>query len=187
MRTFSSTDSSGKMLVIWNVREMPRRQRARRRQRGDVVAGKSTRPAVGASQPEIRWKNVVLPAPFGPMTARSSAGLDREADAVDGLQGAEVAPEPPRLEHRRLGTGLPRHPRSPPAAGRAGAAPARPAGRSTIRTNTDAGEDHPVLGIARQDLLDEDEHHRAHDGPDQRADAAHDYHHQSPARRRPRT
>ena len=28
MRTFSSTDSSGKMLVIWKVRETPRRQRA---------------------------------------------------------------------------------------------------------------------------------------------------------------
>ena len=32
------------------------------------------RPDVGVRKPLIRLKNVVLPAPFGPMTARSSPG-----------------------------------------------------------------------------------------------------------------
>ena len=115
------------MLVIWKVREMPRRQRAGAASAVTSSPRKSTRPAVGASRPEIRWKSVVFPAPFGPMTARSSPGCDREADAVDGLQGAEGAPEPARLEHRR------RHPRTPSRR----AVPTSPPGRKiTIRTNT---------------------------------------------------
>ena len=75
MRRFSRTVSSGKISVIWKVRAMPQPTRARGQQRGDVLVRRSTmRPAVGAKKPLIRLKNVVLPAPFGPITARSSPG-----------------------------------------------------------------------------------------------------------------
>ena len=85
---------------------------------------------------------MVLPAPFGPMTARSSPGSHRQAHAGDGLQRAEVAPEPARLQHRRHRITAPsrvirvagrRHTR---AASRR-AVPTSPPGRKmTIRTKT---------------------------------------------------
>ena len=40
-------------------------------------------------RPQIRLTKVVLPAPFGPITARDLAGMQREIDHVDGLQAAE--------------------------------------------------------------------------------------------------
>src|SRR5688572_11891292 len=57
------------MLVIWKERARPLRER-----RGAASAvmsspPKRTSPASGCSSPEICLMNVVLPAPFGPMTA----------------------------------------------------------------------------------------------------------------------
>ncbi len=46
-------------------------------------------PDVGGKKPVIRLKNVVLPAPFGPMIARSSPGRDVQGDVVDRDQAAE--------------------------------------------------------------------------------------------------
>ena len=130
MRVFSSTDSSGKMLVIWNVREMPRRQRAGAASAVTSSPRKSTRPAVGASSPEIRWNSVVLPAPFGPMTARSSPGSTAKLTPSTACRAPKARPSPRASEHRRLG-----HPRATRASRRA--VPTRPPGRKiTIRTNT---------------------------------------------------
>ena len=42
---------------------------------------------------QIRLKIVVLPAPLGPMIGEDLALLDLEADAVDGLDAAEVQRE----------------------------------------------------------------------------------------------
>ena len=90
MRRFSRTVSSGKISVIWNVRAMPI---ATRSCGGSAVMSwpsNRMRPDVGGKKPLIRLKNVVLPAPLGPMTARSSPGCDRQRYAVDGDEAAEV-------------------------------------------------------------------------------------------------
>ena len=47
-------------------------------------------PAVGANRPLTRLKNVVLPAPFGPMIARNSPGSMVRDTLVDGDQAAET-------------------------------------------------------------------------------------------------
>ena len=46
---------------------------------------------VGLSKPVIRLKNVVLPAPFGPISAVISAALHLEVLHVDGGHAAELA------------------------------------------------------------------------------------------------
>ncbi len=68
------------MLAVWNAFAMPRCTR-------DVPLTRVTSrplylivPEFGAIVPESRLKNVVLPAPFGPMTARSSPGSTLKVD-----------------------------------------------------------------------------------------------------------
>src|SRR5512134_2120921 len=67
--TLSSTGRLRKSVVIWNVRPRPRRTRA---DCGMCVTSSSTSricPEEGASLPVSMLTNVVLPAPFGPMSA----------------------------------------------------------------------------------------------------------------------
>src|SRR6185295_16372907 len=96
-------------------------------ERGDVVAAEEHAASGRRQQPRDQVEERGLASAVRPDDRPQLAGLDREADAVDGLQGAEGAPEPTRLEHRR------RHPRTPSRR----AVPTRPPGRKiTIRTNT---------------------------------------------------
>ena len=67
--TFSSAVSCGKMFVTWNVRAMPARTRALVGIRVTSAPSNSTLPASGSSFPLTRLMSVVLPAPFGPITA----------------------------------------------------------------------------------------------------------------------
>src|SRR5262245_2671429 len=72
MRTFSSTVAPGRMLVIWYERATPCRDT---RFGGSPVMScpsNTIRPLVGRSTPVRQLKNVDLPAPLGPMTARIS-------------------------------------------------------------------------------------------------------------------
>jgi hypothetical protein len=55
---------------------------------------RKNRPAVGASSPEISLKNVLLPAPFGPMIERSSPGATSKSTAL-------TATSLPKLRVRR--------------------------------------------------------------------------------------
>src|SRR5713226_3663900 len=67
--TFWNTVSLGKILVRWNERPMPSRQTS---WGGSLVMSRpfrTTVPASGRRWPVMRLKNVVLPAPFGPMIA----------------------------------------------------------------------------------------------------------------------
>ena len=69
VRTFSSTVMAPKMRMFWKVRAMPR---AARRYDGMVVMSVPAKlmvPSLGITRPETRLNSVVLPAPFGPMTA----------------------------------------------------------------------------------------------------------------------
>ena len=47
-------------------------------------------PRSGDIVPSMRLKSVVLPEPFGPMSAVIDPALDRERDAVDRLDAAEA-------------------------------------------------------------------------------------------------
>jgi len=73
-RTFSTTEISGKMLVIWNVLATPRRLMISGDRPVMSSPRKRTRPAVGAWSPLITLKSVDLPAPLGPMTEKISPG-----------------------------------------------------------------------------------------------------------------
>src|SRR5437016_5274387 len=72
MRTFSSTVAFGRMLVIWYERAMPLREM----RSGDapVMYSPPNRicPEEGRNTPVRQLKNVLLPAPFGPIIARTS-------------------------------------------------------------------------------------------------------------------
>ncbi len=74
MRRFSRTVSSGKISVIWKVRAMPTATRLCAGQAVMSCSSKMIVPRVGGKKPLIRLKKVVLPAPLGPITARSSPG-----------------------------------------------------------------------------------------------------------------
>ena len=81
-RTFSSTDSCGNTLEIWNVRPSPACVRACTGSSVTSRPASSIRPPVGRIRPERRLNSVVFPAPFGPMMPRNS-------------------PRAPRARHRR--------------------------------------------------------------------------------------
>ena len=56
-------------------------------------------PVVGGKKPEIMLKNVVLPAPFGPMMARSSPFADGQRDVLDRDQAAECFDDVADFQH----------------------------------------------------------------------------------------
>ena len=57
------------------------------------VPAKRTSPAIGASRPETTLRSVVLPEPLGPIRPTTSPSADREGDAVERGEAAEVAGE----------------------------------------------------------------------------------------------
>ena len=78
----SRIDRVGKMLVRWNDRAIPRwAMRC-----GGVPAmsrpSKMIRPDVGACWPVSKLKNVVLPAPFGPITECSEPSSTSSVTAL---------------------------------------------------------------------------------------------------------
>ena len=71
--TFSSTVMSGTSLTCWKVREMPSFDDLLRRRVVDLLAEHARCvPPVARSTPVIRLKVVLLPAPFGPISATIS-------------------------------------------------------------------------------------------------------------------
>ena len=69
------------------------------------------RPEVGRNTPVRQLKKVLLPAPFGPITARISPRCDREIDLVQRGQ-------PAKADRQRLGAQDRRRGRLPDGAGR---------------------------------------------------------------------
>ncbi len=69
--TFSATVMDTNVCAIWKVRPTPRRQMRRGARPVMVSPARRTRPLSGCSWPPSMLKIVVLPAPFGPMTASS--------------------------------------------------------------------------------------------------------------------
>ena len=69
MRTFSSTVRCGKTAEIWNERTIPRRATSAGCMAVMSSPLKTIRPLVGLRNLVSRLKQVVLPAPFGPINA----------------------------------------------------------------------------------------------------------------------
>ena len=63
----SMASMSSNRVMIWNERDMSHPRDALRRQAGDVAAIQQIEPRSGAYRPESTLKQVVLPAPLGPM------------------------------------------------------------------------------------------------------------------------
>ena len=112
--TLSAAEDAGDLVA---AREAAPRRAACCGRRGDVVAVEDDLAAVGRKLPPICAISVVLPAPFGPISACTSPRAHLEVDAVGGDQAAEalvagrdVEQEARRPARRRL-SGAGGHPR----------------------------------------------------------------------------
>ena len=88
--TFSSTVMSGTSLTCWKVRAMPSLTISCGGALSTFLPRTEIEPAVAGSTPVIRLKVVLLPAPFGPISATISRRLDVEGDVVDRDHAAEL-------------------------------------------------------------------------------------------------
>src|SRR5205085_8915535 len=154
--TFSSAVKSWYTLVIWNERARP--LRARRGAPSAVMSSpaKTMRPASGRRSPASCRMNVVLPAPFGPMTAcvspsrtsKSIASLARRAPKV------LVSPRTSSMEN-----------------------PGEAALEEDHREHEQRSEDYlPVLGPALEDFLGDEQHEGAEHRAGGARHAAEDHH-----------
>ena len=73
------------MLVIWKLRDRPRRLISNGFLPSMRWPLSSTSPLLGPKRPLIRLNSVDLPAPFGPMIADPFALRDRQVDAANDL------------------------------------------------------------------------------------------------------
>src|SRR6185295_8725383 len=167
--TFSSAEMPGMIEVIWNERASP--SVARTSQGSAVMSrpAKTIEPASGLSRPEIWLISVVLPAPFGPITACSSPGM------MSRLRSS-VTTSPPKLlcslARRSNGSATSQPPRQFAADADETAA------REQHDQYQDGTEDHlPMLGEAREPLLGQEVCGRADDRAMQRAQPAEQHHH----------
>ena len=91
---FSRTVRPSKTLGTCVLMPTPQPRDLVRLAAGDVARrGYEDRPAVGLSWPVRHLKNVLLPAPLGPIRQRSSPSREAEVDAVDRLDAAEAHAE----------------------------------------------------------------------------------------------
>src|SRR5689334_3284741 len=81
--TLSSTVSAGNGRTIWKVRPMPRRQTSSGLSPSIRSPWNAMVPLFGANIPAIRLNSVVLPAPFGPITAKiAPSGTEKLTSAT---------------------------------------------------------------------------------------------------------
>ena len=100
--TWSITASPPNSWLIWKVRARPSRTRACCGRWVMSAPRRQIRPALGGSAPVIRLISVVLPAPFGPISAWRAPCAQPEVDAVGHPQRAEALAQAKRLQRRRL-------------------------------------------------------------------------------------
>src|SRR4051812_31682180 len=165
---FSSAVKPGSTEVIWKLRARP--SRARRASESAVTSrpAKTTRPASGRKVPLTWWISVVLPAPFGPMTAWISPGrTSSETPSV-------TASPPKRLRNpsrRRIGS----------ATARAQQAD-QPAAQEQHGQHQQRAEDEPPMrGQMAQPFLQPEDRQRAEHRAEGAAEPAEDDHEQQVA------
>jgi hypothetical protein len=69
----------------------------------------STLPDVGLSNPLMRLRNVVLPAPLGPMMPRKLPSVDLEADFGEDVHSPDPESQVPHVKREGSGTGTISH------------------------------------------------------------------------------
>src|ERR1700674_519564 len=130
------------MLVIWKERASPRLARLWAGRAVMSSPRKRIRPASGRRLPASCAISVVLPAPFGPMTAWVSPSCTSRSTPSVALSAPKLLCRP-RASRRFLLAGTEKHPREA-------------ALEEDHRENEQRPEDHlPVLGPALQQFLDE--------------------------------
>src|SRR5262245_18861950 len=164
------------MLVRWKERPMPNRQTSCG---GMPVMSRplsTTAPASGRRCPVIKLKNVVLPAPLGPMMAAICPGFTRRLTPATAWNPSKAL-----RTSRTSSTG---HPPQPPPAGIQRAHDA--AGEHEEQHDEDRPQhERPVLGV-RGDLLVEDQKdQRAYGRPPEMPHPAQDGHDEDLGRFRP--
>ena len=99
---FSITDRRARALVSWNVRTMPRRAILWAATPLMSAPSNVQSPCRALSKPVSRLKNVVLPAPFGPISAVIAVALDLDVLDVDRDEATERdgSRRPPRGSDR---------------------------------------------------------------------------------------
>src|SRR6185295_10709043 len=147
------------MLVIWNERASPLRARFGAERAVTSSPAKRMRPASGRRLPASWLMKVVLPAPFGPMMAWVSPS--RTARSMPSV--ARRAPKA-FTSWRTSSIGSSQH-----------------AGEAALEENDGddeqrAEDDRPILRIALQQLLEEEEGECAEPRPGGAGDAAEDHH-----------
>ena len=105
MRTFSSTVRCGNTAEIWNERTSPIRAIAAGREPVISRPLKKIWPRVGVRKCVSRLKQVVFPAPFGPISAWIVPRVTARLDVVDGDEALELLRKPARFEDRVVGHG----------------------------------------------------------------------------------
>src|SRR4029453_3725993 len=137
------------MFVRWNERPMPSRQTSCGASPVMSRPSSTTAPASGLRCPVTRLKNVVLPAPLGPMIAAIVPRSTRRLTPP-------TARNPPKLLRTPR---TPRTPRPRPPAGRRPGGPGRPAGEHEQQQDENATErERPVLRVGDDLLVEQDEH-----------------------------
>src|SRR5262245_28167248 len=173
--TFSKTVSLGKMLVRWNERPMPRRQTSWGASPVMSRPFRITAPASGRRWPVTRLKNVVLPAPLGPMIA---AIWPRATPSVTPATAWK-----PSKALRTSRTSSMTHPQP----GHAGRQRADDAAGKREQDHDQHGPEHerPVLGVRGDLLVQHEQDERAHRGTPEIPHAAEQRHDEHLGRLRP--
>src|SRR5881628_2818028 len=97
----SSTVSPRNRRDCWYVRARPSRARARAGRVVTFAPSSSTDPVDAGMSPAITLKSVVLPAPFGPRTARRSPGATSRSTSLTACKPPKRRPTPRK---RRVGS-----------------------------------------------------------------------------------
>ena len=104
--TFSYTERFAIACSVWNVRRTPHRARRKSAMASRSSPKAATTPAIGRTNPLSTLKNVVLPAPFGPMSPHVPAG-ERDASSGRAARRRRTAPSA-RRPRSRVGSRLAR-------------------------------------------------------------------------------
>src|SRR5688572_11863455 len=153
--TFSNTVSLGKMFVRWNERPIPSRQTSCGAMPVMSRPSRSTEPVSARRWPVMRLKNVVLPAPLGPMMA-----------AICPRATPRLTPPTawkPSNDLRMSRTSSTARPQAVPGGVERAHDPAR---KHEEQHDEDAAEDEgPVLRVRGDLLVEHEEDEGAHGGP----------------------
>src|SRR5947207_5562448 len=166
---FSNTVSLGKMLTRWKERPRPRRQMSWGARPVTSRPSKMTAPASGLRWPVIRLKNVVLPAPLGPMIAAISPPAIRRLTPATAWK--------PSNDFRTSRTSSNR---GPPEAEHGGVERAHDAAREAEQQHDQdrAEDERPVFRVGRDLLVQHVQHERTDGRTPEVAGAAEDRHDQ---------